>query len=134
MTEYSQQTPESEFNMGIAHLKRINYILDAIAENSLMLFEEHNTKKGMQNWFYLLSILNKEIDFLYDNGEIKESTNSFNKTSKSINEWTKNSTLENFELAYNEIIVLERWLKKQLVKRKMMMKFGKDKTKAIIDL
>lgn len=134
-SEYSSQTPESEFNMGVSHLQRIDAILDAIAECSLLIFEGEGTRKSIQNWFYLLTSLNKEVDFLYDEEEIKESTRLFNATSKLINEWVLNqSSNTKFEAVWNSLLDLERWVKKQLIKRKMLMKFGKDKTKAIIDL
>lgn len=135
MTDYTPQVAESEFNMGVSHLMRIDTLLNGIAENSLMLFETGDNRKCVQNWFYLLTALNKEVDFLYDDDELKEATKYFNGTSQLINKWIQNQTsLERFEDVWNSLLNLERWIKQQLIKRKMLMKFGKDKTKAIIDL
>ena len=135
MADYTPQVAESEFNMGVSHLMRIDTLLNGIAENSLMLFESGDNRKCVQNWFYLLTALNKEVDFLFDDDELKEATKFFNDTSKLINEWIRDDVnLEKFEYVWNSLLNLERWIKQQLIKRKMLMKFGKDKTQAIVDL
>jgi hypothetical protein len=123
MAEYSR---DSSFNMGIAHLTRIDEILYAVAENA--------SENDYIGWLESLKLLSREVFFLFDDDEFKENTKLENSCCEAINELNKNKDFESKVKSYNALTKYEYFLKKQLAERKMLMAFSKDLKVAISDL
>jgi hypothetical protein len=119
-------TRDSSFNMGIAHLTRIDAILYDIASAS--------SEEDYINWHNTLNVLSREVSFLFNKDETTASVNADNTCANSINEFLKDKTFENKSKAYNALVKYELFIKKQLSQRKMLMAFSKDTKSAISDL
>jgi len=119
-------TRDSSFNMGIAHLTRIDAILYDIASAS--------SEEDYIAWHNILNILSREVSFLFNEGETKSSTDADNACADSINDYLGDRNFDNKTKAYNALVNYELFIKKQLSKRKMLMAFSKDTKSAISDL
>lgn len=123
MAEYSK---DSSFNMGIAHLTRIDELLYMIAECS--------ANGDYEGWLVGLNLLSREVFFLFDKDEMEENAKLENNCADSINNFQKKKDFENKQKSYNALVQYEYFLKKQLAERKMLMAFSKDLKVAISDL
>jgi hypothetical protein len=123
MAEYSS---DSSFNMGIAHLTRIDSLLYAVAEAS--------GERDYCKWLDALNLLNREVFFLYNPADMETSINHENTCSKNINEYFSEKTIQAKSEAYNSLVKYEYFIKKQLADRKMLMAFSKDLRVSISDL
>ncbi len=123
MTEYSR---DSTFNMGIAHLTRIDAILYDVANCS--------AEEDYEGWHKGLNILSREVFFLFNDKEMGEHSKLDNECSKSINSFLENKTFENKTKMYNAIINYEFFIKNQLARRGMLMAFKRDLKYSISDL
>ena len=129
------QEVESNFNMGVSHLIRIDNILDTIAEKSFSCSPSNGEYSDIFSWLDLVNLLNREVNFLFNEEEDKESVSLNNKATELVAKWTEDKTkIENYIQAYNSVAKYEKWTKQQLVKRKMLMSFNKDQTRSIVDL
>ncbi len=122
----ADHTRDSSFNMGIAHLTRIDAILYDIASVS--------SEEDYIGWHNNLNVLSREVFFLFNEHETDESVNSDNKCATAINDFIKDKTFENKSKAYNALVNYELFIKKQLSQRKMLMAFTKDLKSSISDL
>lgn len=123
MTEYSR---DSTFNMGIAHLTRIDNLLCLVAQSS--------AENDYPNWFESLNLLSREVFFLFDPEEMEMGVNLQNACARAINEFNNKRSFECKQEAYNKLVDYEYFLKKQLAERKMLMAFSKDLRVSISDL
>ena len=123
MGEY---TRDSSFNMGIAHLTRIDAILYDIALAS--------SEEDYIAWHNILNVLSREVSFLFNPDETELSIEADNKCANSINEYLSDKNFENKSKAYNALVSYELFIKKQLSQRKMLMAFSKDLRSSITDL
>ncbi len=119
-------TRDSSFNMGIAHLTRIDAILYDIASAS--------SEEDYITWHNTLNVLSREVSFLFNKDETELSVKADNTCANSINEFIRDKTFENKSKAYNALVDYELFIKKQLSQRKMLMAFSKDTKSAISDL
>jgi len=119
-------TRDSSFNMGIAHLTRIDAILYDVANAS--------AEEDYISWHNNLNILNREVFFLFNVEEMNKSVKKDNLCSTGINAFLQDKTHENKTTMYNALINYELFIKKQLSVRKMLMAFNKDLKTAISDL
>ena len=119
-------TRDSSFNMGIAHLTRIDAILYDIASAS--------SEEDYITWHNTLNVLSREVSFLFNKDETELSIKADNTCANSINEYLRDKTFENKSKAYNALVDYELFIKKQLSQRKMLMAFSKDTKSAISDL
>jgi hypothetical protein len=122
----ADHTRDSSFNMGIAHLTRIDAILYDIASVS--------SEEDYIGWHNNLNVLSREVFFLFNKAETDESVDSDNKCATAINVFIKDKTFENKSKAYNALVNYELFIKKQLSQRKMLMAFTKDLKSSISDL
>jgi hypothetical protein len=123
MAEYSR---DSSFNMGIAHLTRIDEILYAVAESA--------SEGNYLAWLESLKLLSREVFFLFDEKELKENAELENECALAITNLQKYKTFEYKNKCYNSLIKYEYFLKRQLAERKMLMAFSKDLRVSISDL
>jgi hypothetical protein len=123
MAEYSR---DSSFNMGIAHLTRIDEILYVVAESA--------SEGNYYAWLESLKLLSREVFFLFDKDELKENTELENNCAKDVSLLLKNKDFESKAKCYNSLIKYEYFLKRQLADRKMLMAFSKDLRVSISDL
>jgi hypothetical protein len=123
MAEYST---DSSFNMGIAHLARIDSLLYAVADAS--------GEKDYCKWLDALNLLNREVFFLYNSTDMEISVNHENTCAIKINEYFNEKTVQAKSEAYNALVKYEYFIKKQLADRKMLMAFSKDLKVSISDL
>jgi hypothetical protein len=123
MAEYSR---DSSFNMGIAHLTRIDEILYAVAESA--------SESNYLAWLESLKLLSREVFFLFDQKELDENAKLENDCSKYITELNQQKNISSKTKCYNSLIKYEYFLKRQLAERKMLMAFSKDLKVAISDL
>lgn len=121
--EYSR---DSSFNMGIAHLVRIDALLYDLAQNSA---DEDYTA-----WHKSLTLISREVFFLFSDPEMEENNKLDNKCVESINKFFVDKTMKDKQDAYNALVNYELFLKKQLAQRKMLMAFGRDVRSAIADI
>jgi hypothetical protein len=119
-------TRDSSFNMGIAHLTRIDAILYDIASAS--------SEEDYITWHNTLNVLSREVSFLFNKDETELSIKADNTCANSINEYLRDKTFENKSKAYNALVDYELFIKKQLSQRKMLMAFSKDLRSSITDL
>lgn len=123
MAEYSR---DSSFNMGIAHLTRIDALLYAISDSA--------SEEDYFTWHKALTLLSREVFFLYSPEEMNENNKLDNECVEMINKYNSEKTIYNKQKAYNALINYELFVKKQLSERKMLMAFSKDARFAIADL
>jgi hypothetical protein len=123
MAEYSR---DSSFNMGIAHLTRIDEILYAVAESA--------SESNYLAWLESLKLLSREVFFLFDVDELKKNAELENACCNAITQLNKHKDFESKTKCYNALIKYEYFLKRQLADRKMLMAFSKDLKVAISDL
>ena len=119
-------TRDSSFNMGIAHLTRIDAILYDIAFAS--------SQEDYILWHNTLNVLLREVSFLFTPEEMEKSVKADNNCANTINEFFGEKTFENKTKAYNALVNYELFIKQQLSQRKMLMAFSKDTKSAISDL
>lgn len=123
MTEYSR---DSSFNMGIAHLTRIDALLYDVTYFS--------GEEDYENWHKSLNALSREVFFLFNETEMEEGANHDNDCANAINCFKLNRTYEDKTYCYNCLIAYELFIKQQLAQRKMLMAFSKDLRVSISDL
>jgi len=123
MAEYSR---DSSFNMGIAHLTRIDGLLYMVAEAS--------SENDYNGWLDALNLLNREVFFLYNKTEMEESIENENACVDCIRRFQEEKTIDAKRGVYNSLVKYEYFIKKQLADRKMLMAFGKDLKVSISDL
>lgn len=123
MVEYSR---DSTFNMGLAHLQRIDAILYDVANSS--------AEDDYELWHKSLNILSREVFFLFSDAEMNEHAKLDNLCSKNINSFLKDKTFENKTEAYNSLINYEFFIKSQLARRGLLMAFKRDLKYSISDL
>jgi len=119
-------TRDSSFNMGIAHLTRIDAILYDIASAS--------SEEDYITWHNTLNVLSREVSFLFTDDETKLSIKADNKCANSINEYLTDKTFDNKSKAYNALVDYELFIKRQLSERGMLMAFRKNVGSSITDL
>ena len=119
-------TRDSSFNMGIAHLTRIDAILYDIASAS--------SEENYIIWHNTLNVLSREVSFLFNPDEAESSITADNKCANSINEYLRDKTFENKSKAYNALVDYELFIKKQLSERGMLMAFKKSIGSSVTDL
>jgi hypothetical protein len=123
MTEYSR---DSTFNMGIAHLARIDALLYDVAYAS--------AEDDYVNWHKSLTLLVREVFFLFTEEEMQENARLDNRCVDAINKFKTNKDYESKSAAYNCLVDFELFIKQQLAQRKMLMAFNKDLRVSISDL
>ena len=121
--EYSR---DSNFNMGIAHLIRIDALLYDLAQNS--------ANEDYPSWHKSLTLISREIFFLFNSNEMEKNNELDNLCVETINKMNRDKTLKDKQDAYNNLVNYELFLKQQLAQRKMLMAFGRDVKSAIADI
>lgn len=123
MTDYSR---DSSFNMGIAHLTRIDGLLYDVAM--------HAHEEDYERWHNTLTILSREVFFLFDSEEMNKNIELDNTCAEAISNFKIEHTFLNKSKAYNALIAYELFIKQELAERKMLMAFSRDVRSAIADL
>ena len=98
-------TRDSSFNMGIAHLTRIDTLLYYVVEAS--------QKEDYTEWHRILNILSREIFFLFSKEELDEEIKLDNICINTINNLNKMKTSDNKTKAYNSLVNYELFIKRQ---------------------
>lgn len=119
-------TRDSTFNMGLAHLNRIDALLYSLIDCT--------NEENYEGWHGVLCALTREVFFLFNSDEMKKNADLDNACAKAISEYKHERTFEKKVVAYNCLIEYELFIKQQLVQRKMLMSFGRDVRSAIADL
>ena len=121
--EYSR---DSSFNMGIAHLTRIDALLYDVTSFS--------GDEDYENWHRSLNALSREVFFLFNETDMTQSAEHDNNCANAINNFKIDKTYGNKTICYNQLIAYELFIKQQLAQRKMLMAFSKDLRVSISDL
>ena len=124
---YDNEPEESQFNMALAVLQRVDQLMNACA-----IFSQ---KKLLGRWFNTLLPLSRQIDYDFKEGGDEEKDNKnfkkeLYKLEKEYNTYRNRDNLggfKNFGRFYEKLGEYEKFIRKCLNKRKMLM-IGKDES------
>jgi len=120
---------KSEFNIGLSTGIFIRFLLNT--------FSLHLNKRELHDCFNVLSILVLEVDYLFDKKEEADNKNIRNELIRMDNDYMKNiknKKIENIEAYgkfYEKIIEYQRFIRKALHRRDMLIRTKDDPSKAM---
>lgn len=128
-TKQEYQTDKSEFNMGLAILKRVDNLLTA---STL-----YSQQRELHKWYDSLLSLMKEIEYMFNkeeskiNKEYQKRINAIDQDYELYRSKNKSLKFKRFGYLYELLVSYEKFLRKSFLNRDMLIKYKDDPGDAV---